>query len=906
ALPPLTLAYVEPQPENATVVAIADAPARVLGETSELDDVDGDGLADLLVMDPSLDGGQYSFFPNLDGEHFGSRQVLDSTPSVWLSSAGVQLADMDGDGAADVVARVSAESDGFRYYPAAGKSFGKAVTITPNPSFAFNDADVRLADLNHDRRSDWLRIDPTTGEMSAALNQGGGAFGAATSLGRLDAKEVLSFSRSGLRLADLNGDGLSDLVAIRSESVRYWPSRGVGKFDQAVSLPGAPVLSESELAKLHVGDMNGDGLADLTMVDSSEVRYWLNAHGSSLLPVQRSHGTPEMRPTTVVRVADINGNGSADIVWVDPINTGAPWRYLDLLASGGPGLLARIDNGLGSVTTIRYAGLGMMRAWARSEGIEWTRRSSIGQMVVAEIQAEDGLGWQSTTQIRYADAYFDGPTREFRGFARAVEYQLGDSEQPTLVTEEVFDVGDGDEARKGLILSSTRKTEDGAVFDTAATSYEVRTAATARDGTPLRYVLARSEEKAIHELGTVPRVIRSEWDRDQYGNVIFEAAYGEINGSDYLFGDDEKITERSYAISEEQWILDRLATEVVRASDGRRLAEKHTYYDGADLEGLPLGEVTRGAVTRVTSWIEGDYFGVEQRLARDEYGNVVTTLDGRDGRTDVTYDPESHTFAVMVGLYSDRDTSLEWRAEYDRGFGVMTELCDPNGACRRFGYDPLGRLERTVEPGDSDEMSTVRYEYHLAAPLSYLRTERREQSGEPGTMVGIAYVDGLGRDRGKLEEAPGGQWAASGLRQYGSRGWVRFAAHPFWTRNADWPNIDEAPGGVWSEHDAVGRLVVERDADGAERWWEHEPLATKKYDENDTDPDSPHYRTPTTEWTDGLGRLRELVELDGQREVVTRYRYDGLGNVLEVVDPLGHLRRYQYDGRSRQKTVVDP
>ncbi|MFH0900462.1 MAG: SpvB/TcaC N-terminal domain-containing protein, partial [Pseudomonadota bacterium] len=47
ALPPLTLAYVEPQPENATVVAIADAPARVLGETSELDDVDGDGLADL-------------------------------------------------------------------------------------------------------------------------------------------------------------------------------------------------------------------------------------------------------------------------------------------------------------------------------------------------------------------------------------------------------------------------------------------------------------------------------------------------------------------------------------------------------------------------------------------------------------------------------------------------------------------------------------------------------------------------------------------------------------------------------------------------------------------------------------------------------------------------------------------
>src|SRR5262249_47347857 len=158
-------------------------------------------------------------------------------------------------------------------------------------------------------------------------------------------------------------------------------------------------------------------------------------------------GTPELRSTTVVRLADINGNGSADIIWVEPTSS-TPWQYFDFLGDGAPGLLARVENGLGKTTTLSYAGLGVMHSWARDNGVQWSRRCAMGQMVLASITVDDGLGNVSTADLRYADAFLDGPTREFRGFAHAVRYDRGDATQPTLLTDVTFDLGDAEEARK--------------------------------------------------------------------------------------------------------------------------------------------------------------------------------------------------------------------------------------------------------------------------------------------------------------------------------------------------------------------------------------------------------------------------------------------------------------------------
>ena len=48
----------------------------------------------------------------------------------------------------------------------------------------------------------------------------------------------------------------------------------------------------------------------------------------------------------------------------------------------------------------------------------------------------------------------------------------------------------------------------------------------------------------------------------------------------------------------------------------------------------------------------------------------------------------------------------------------------------------------------------------------------------------------------------------------------------------------------------------------------YEPLLTRSYDENDTDPNSPYYDTPMVHYNDGLGRLIQVDE-------ITRLNDDG-------------------------------
>lgn len=906
SLPTLRLEYVAFDASASGVMSMASAPARALGDVTEIDDIDGDALPDLLTADPTLDGGLYSWVPNMDGTSFGTRSTIATSPSAWLSSPNVQLADMDGDGAADVVARVSAASDGLRYYPGASAGFGAAVVITPAPSFGFEDPDVRLVDLNHDRRTDWMRIEPVTGDVTVAFNQGGGIFTAGMSVPPIATDEVVSFSRTGLRLSDMNGDGLLDAVAVRDRSVRYWASRGYGLFDAGRDLTGAPALSAGELTQIEVRDLNGDGASDIVLVGVTEVRYWLNQAGSSLDVERMIAGTPERRASTVVRVADMNGNGTADIVWADPTAT-SPWQYLDLMPQGPPGLLRRITNGLGRVVTIEYAGLGEMRRWARDQGIAWTRRSPMGQTVVFRISDDDGLGTVTHVEMRYADAYFDGAAREFRGFGHAFRSDLGDASQPTLVTESLFDLGDTDEARKGMPLSTARWNADRSQrFDADDSTLEVRTLAMAANGDPIRFAFRRVLDRSVYELGTTPVTIRTEWDYDEFGNVIREARYGRVEGADVTAGNDESVSIRTYATSTSDWIVDRVASVRVEDAAGTRFSEQRTYYDGEPFVGLALGQVTVGDATRVESWIEDSRFADEMSNQFDAHGNAVVRLDARGGRHEIDYDTASHTFVVAERVFPDAEHPIAFSGEYDGAFGLLTSMRDANGQQHRARYDALGRLVALIEPGDTEALPTRTYEYRLGAPTSSIRTEQRERSGETSTIVTLAIVDSRSRTRGTFAAVGGGRFALSGATNYGARGWSAFAARPSFERSADLPSIDDGRTGVRSTYDALGRVFEETEPDGAVRRREYGPLFVRAYDENDTDTSSPHYDTPTRTVSDGLGRTISVVQLDGAREVPTTFEYDPLGNLRHTVDAEGRERRYVFDGRSRRTQVEDP
>ena len=80
-------------------------------------------------------------------------------------------------------------------------------------------------------------------------------------------------------LADMSGDGLTDIVRIRNGEVSYWPNLGYGKFGPRVSMDDAPVFdapNQFDAKRIRLIDTDGSGLADLIYLGRAGADFWPN------------------------------------------------------------------------------------------------------------------------------------------------------------------------------------------------------------------------------------------------------------------------------------------------------------------------------------------------------------------------------------------------------------------------------------------------------------------------------------------------------------------------------------------------------------------------------------------------------------------------------------------------------
>jgi RHS repeat-associated protein len=904
ALPSLTLGYHGFAPDAGALTTMDTPPGVSPADgNNALADLNGDGFPDLLVTA----AGEYACYLNDGGTGWYARQDLAVSPSVALAASGVQLADVDGDGRIDLLARLGTGAGDFRYFPAAADlGFGAAVTLTNDPGFSFEDPDVRLLDVTGDGRADVIRTAP--GEILFYQNLGGGSYADGVVLPEIDTTLDVRFSDGQhVKLADLNGDGLVDVAYLRSESLVYWPQVGYGRFGAAVEVSGVP--AQPDLAWVEFRDLNGDGLADLVRVGVDQVDYWLNQGNGSLGAGQVIADTPFRDPTTtVVQFGDLNGNGSEDIVWIDLSGDPAEaWRYLDVMGSNRPGLLATADNGLGKVIRAEYTSSGALSAAARQAGDPWTIELPVPTQVVARITTSDSLGADRVTELTYRDGHWNGAEREFRGFGQAEQREIGDAHTPTLISAVTFDVGWEEPSRKGLVVRKEARETGGKVYRVESSVYEVVTLATGTDGRQVRAARKASQEVSVVEGTASPRVLLTELEWDDYGNPIAKSEWGEVVAGDPTAGDDERITVTEYAVNEEDWILDKMTTRQLRSASGDVLRWQRFYYDGADHEGLPLGEVTRGQLKRQEAYlgVAEDRWVQEKRLGHDEWGNVVSMLDARGYERRLVYDDVSHRFPVEERLLLD-DREIVMLARYDQILGTLIGYTEPNGHETTYQWDALGRLAATVEPGDSAAYPTTEHVYELGAPISAVWTRRRVTSGEPDVLEEVTYHDGLGQVRSRRQRAEDGQFVESLAQVFDARGQKAITYRPRFVDGIAYGPPDPAEERVEEFRDALGRVIRKVLPDGAESRTEFVPLGTWEHDENDTDPASPHFDTPTLKETDGLGRTLRVTEDLGAGERATRqFTWDPADALRVFTDAEGHTRSYGFDALGRRIRTED-
>ena len=422
ALPPLELGYALPEihttVQSVDKASVADVPGGVQGAYQWVD-LDGEGLPGVLTQQ----AGALFYKQNLGGGKLARARRLLTKPAMTHLGAGQQITDLDGDGLKEL-AMFAPPMAGYHDRTEEGgwTPFRPFASV---PSVDWNDPDLRFIDLTGDGHDDLLitRGDTLTWYPSIAKRGFGPPVTFRTT--RDDEKgPALVFADGSMTvfLADMSGDGLTDLVRIKNGSVCYWPNLGYGRFGAKVQMGGAGGFDNPDQfdpRRIRLADVDGTGTIDVLYIHRDGVRIYVNQAGNALAEPIQLPRFPDQSDLSSIGAVDLLGTGTACLVWSSPLlgQAQAPIRYVDLLGSQKPYLLTSYKNNLGLDVKLTYAPSTKFYRRDAVAGTPWVTRLPFVVHALERVESYDAVSrHRFVTTYAYHHGYFDGAEREFRGF----------------------------------------------------------------------------------------------------------------------------------------------------------------------------------------------------------------------------------------------------------------------------------------------------------------------------------------------------------------------------------------------------------------------------------------------------------------------------------------------------------
>ncbi|MGH1347191.1 MAG: SpvB/TcaC N-terminal domain-containing protein [Nannocystales bacterium] len=414
-------------------------PGGIDGQTHRFVDLNGEGLPGVLTQQAS----SWWYRSNRGDGRLDPPRPLRTLPVESDLNGGVQLIDINRDGRLDPV---TFQGPFPGYYTRSRHAIASPLGLEgwegkrhfeQLPNLDWSDPNMRTIDLDGDGQPDlliteqhafvWYRSKGTRGFES------GGRW--RKPLSEDDGPAIVfSDGTETIALADMSGDGLTDIVRVRNRSICYWPNLGFGRFGAKVEMamrsagpaairPHFDATDQFSPRRVRFADIDGSGTTDILYLHADGVDVYANASGNGLLPRQRLGVFAALGPADRLDVVDLFGRGTSVLVRSKGLNATRPIEWLDPLAAmpeGGhkPHLLRSVRNNLGAETHIAYSTSVVDYRRDLESDSPWLTRLPFPVQVVRSVLRIDHINrTRLVSEYAYHHGYYDPQEHEFRGFA---------------------------------------------------------------------------------------------------------------------------------------------------------------------------------------------------------------------------------------------------------------------------------------------------------------------------------------------------------------------------------------------------------------------------------------------------------------------------------------------------------
>jgi RHS repeat-associated protein len=237
------------------------------------------------------------------------------------------------------------------------------------------------------------------------------------------------------QVLDINGDGLSDLIALCPSNNVWRSSRNTGGTFNQPTLKNEPFSGPN----VHFIDINGDGLVDAinytNNYDYTEVsnpnydgynpwepefnyiQYYVNTtwsiylntgNGNFASPIISTSNNAETKEPSLITISDINGDGITDFIFTQGVNMYA----LMLPNSNRRNLVSSITNGMNQTESFTYKNFSKYDAYSTTEATAKVRPLRAPILLVDTYMQPDG----NVTSYDYTSPKYHTEGKGFLGF----------------------------------------------------------------------------------------------------------------------------------------------------------------------------------------------------------------------------------------------------------------------------------------------------------------------------------------------------------------------------------------------------------------------------------------------------------------------------------------------------------